>query len=159
MRSDAKQHGVALSHAEECEMLNAERGKEPGMNNRSKGSKVSRISEAEWEVLSVLWSKAPRTANEVVEALADLTDWKPNTIKTLLTRLVKKNVVGFREEKRVYSYFPLVGREECLRAENRFFLERVYGGALKPMLVSFLKDETLTAEEIEELKRLLDRRD
>ena len=129
------------------------------MSKQPGGREVSRISEAEWEVLKVLWSHAPRTANEVVEALAGSTDWKPNTIKTLLTRLVKKNVVGFREEKRVYSYFPLLSQEECVRAENRSFLRRVYGGALKPMLVSFLKDEKLTPEEIEELRRLLDGRE
>lgn len=56
---------------------------------------IPKISEAEWEVLRVLWEKETCTASEVVEVLADNTNWKPTTIKTLLARLVKKNAVGF----------------------------------------------------------------
>ncbi len=119
---------------------------------------IPKISEAEWEVLRVLWEKETCTANEVIEALADKTDWKPTTIKTLLARLVKKKAVGFREVDRAYSYYPLVTQSECIKVENRSFLQRVYGGALKPMLAQFIRDENLTTEDIEELKRLLDER-
>lgn len=119
---------------------------------------IPKISEAEWEVLRVLWEKETCTASEVVEVLADNTNWKPTTIKTLLARLVKKNAVGFREVDRTYSYFPLITQTECIKVENRSFLQRVYGGALKPMLVQFIRDEKLTADDIEELKRLLDER-
>lgn len=119
---------------------------------------IPKISEAEWEVLRVLWDKAPCTAGEVIEALADNTNWKPTTVKTLLARLVKKKAVGFREVERTYSYFPLLTQAECIRVENQSFLQRVYGGALKPMLVQFIRDEKLTADDIDELKRLLDER-
>ena len=119
---------------------------------------IPKISEAEWEVLRVLWRKETCSASEVIEALAKNTNWKPTTIKTLLARLVKKNAVGFREVDHTYSYFPLVTQSECIKVENRSFLQRVYGGALKPMLVQFIRDEKLTADDIEELKRLLDKR-
>ncbi|MDT3698693.1 MAG: BlaI/MecI/CopY family transcriptional regulator [Thermincola sp.] len=119
---------------------------------------IPKISEAEWEVLRVLWDKAPCTAGEVIETLADNTNWKPTTVKTLLARLVKKKAVGFREVERTYSYFPLLTQTECIRVENHSFLQRVYGGALKPMLVQFIRDEKLTADDIDELKRLLDER-
>ena len=117
---------------------------------------IPRISEAEWEVMRVLWSKSPLTANQIIEALAESRQWKPNTVRTLISRLVKKKVIGFQDVNRIYYYHPLVSQEECLKVENRSFLARVYGGALKPMLVSFLQDEELSAQEIEELKRLLD---
>ncbi len=119
---------------------------------------IPKISEAEWEVLRVLWEKETCTASEVIEALANNTDWKPTTVKTLLARLVKKKAIGFREIDRTYSYFPLITQSECRKVENRSFLQRVYGGALKPMLVQFIRDEKLTANDIEELKRLLDER-
>jgi len=119
---------------------------------------IPKISEAEWEVLRVLWEKETCTASEVIEVLANNTNWKPTTVKTLLARLVKKNAVGFREVDRTYSYFPLITQTECIKVENRSFLQRVYGGALKPMLVQFIRDEKLTADDIEELKRLLDER-
>lgn len=119
-------------------------------------NKVPRISEAEWEVMRVFWSRQPAlTALEVVDLLGR-NDWKPTTVKTLISRLVKKRALGFRESGRVYYYYPLVTREECVRAESHSFLERVYGGALQPMLVNFIRDGRLTEEELADLKRLLE---
>ena len=114
------------------------------------------IAEAEWQVMKVLWASAPQTGNEVVEALADSTSWSPKTIKTLLNRLVKKKALGFEKQGRSYSYYPLVGEEDCARAETRNFLKRVYGGALQPMLSPFLENESLSPEELDELRRILD---
>jgi BlaI family penicillinase repressor len=106
--------------------------------------------------MKIIWSKEyPCTANEVYASLENNTDWKPNTVKTLITRLVKKQALGFREEQRVYYYYPLISEEECVRAETHSFVNRVFGGAVKPLLVNFLQEEDLTPEDIEELKRLL----
>ncbi len=120
------------------------------------GSGVPRISDAEWEVMKVLWARAPQTANEVVETLEPVTRWNPRTIRTLLNRLLKKKALGFRQEGRRYLYFPRVEEAACVRAESRSFLQRVYGGALQPMLAAFLEEEKLSREEIAELKRILD---
>jgi BlaI family transcriptional regulator, penicillinase repressor len=119
---------------------------------------VPRISDAEWEVMRVFWAKSPATANDVIESLGDKTDWKPATIKSLISRLAKKNAIGFNQDGKTYIYFPLVSEEECLNAESQSFLQRLYGGALKPMFVSFLKQERLTLDEVEELKKILDER-
>ena len=117
------------------------------------------ISDAEWEVMKICWWKAtPCTANEIVKALEQSTDWKPNTIKTLIGRLVKKGVLSYKEEGRFYRYYALVTEEECIKVESKSFLTRVFGGALKPMLVTFLKEEKLSQADIEELKQLLEER-
>lgn len=116
---------------------------------------VPRISESEWQVMKVLWTRAPRTAGEVVEALSE-THWKPKTIKTLLNRLVRKKAVDFERDGRSYRYYPLVAERDCVRAESRSFLQRVYGGALMPMLAAFLEDQRLTEDQIADLKRILD---
>ena len=119
----------------------------------------SNISDAEWEVMRICWSmNVPFTANEIVETLKEYNDWKPNTIKTLIGRLVKKGVLGYKEDGRNYLYYPLMAEKECIKAESESFLNRVFGGALKPMLVTFLQEEKLSHEEIEELKRILDER-
>ncbi|SFL57680.1 BlaI family transcriptional regulator, penicillinase repressor [Paenibacillus sp. 1_12] len=119
-------------------------------------SNIPRISDSEWEIMRIIWTKSPCTANDVIELLNDNTNWKPNTVKTFISRLVKKNVVSFKEDGRSYYYYPLVSEQECLKAESQSFLKRIYGGALKPMLVNFIReDETLSPEDIAELKRLL----
>ena len=120
---------------------------------------MPRISESEWSVMQVLWEAGEATANQVVERLSDSTTWKPNTVKTLINRLVKKKAVAFEKKGREYLYRPLVSEEECKRAESRSFLERVYGGATKPMLAAFLETEKLSADEISELKRILDEKE
>lgn len=116
------------------------------------------ISNAEWLVMKVIWARSSATAVEVVEALKGETSWKPKTIMTLLNRLAKKGVLRFEKEGRAYRYYPVVGEAETIRAESRSFVERVYGGALTPMLASFLEEAELSQEEIDDLKRLLDRR-
>jgi len=120
---------------------------------------MPQISEAEWLVMKVLWEHAPRTANEVAEVLDAYTDWKPKTIKTLLSRLVQKKALGFERAGKAYLYRPLVSEEACARVRRRTLLRRVYDGALTPMIAAFIEDEDLTAEDIAELRKLLDRKE
>jgi BlaI family transcriptional regulator, penicillinase repressor len=116
------------------------------------------ISDTEWLVMQVVWRRSPITATEVIEELAPRTTWKPKTVMTLLNRLVKKGNLAFHKKGRAYHYYPLRDQAHCVRAESRSFVQRVYGGALKPMLASFLEDADLSREDVEELKRILDRR-
>ena len=62
---------------------------------------LPRISDSEWSVMRVLWSRGAATANEVVEELAGETHWKPRTVKTLITRLMRKGAVKFSKEGRI----------------------------------------------------------
>jgi BlaI family transcriptional regulator, penicillinase repressor len=119
-----------------------------------------RISETEWEVMKVVWAHAPCTAGQIIELLtqADST-WHPKTVKAFLNRLVKKRVLGFRMEGRAYLYRPLVRESQCVAAASQSFLERVFGGSLKPMLAHFVERKKLSAGEIRELKELLENRE
>jgi BlaI family penicillinase repressor len=118
--------------------------------------KTPRISEAEWEVMKVLWKKSPKTANEVVKVLSKKTSWKRETIRTLINRLVQKKAVGFEKKGRQYNYFPLATEAECIKEETRSFLKRVHGGSIEPMLTSFVEEEKLSADKIARLRRILD---
>jgi BlaI family transcriptional regulator, penicillinase repressor len=121
-------------------------------------AKIPRISEAEWQVMDVLWQRSPQTANEVVEALARRVDWEPATIKTMLNRLVKKGALKFKTEGKRYLYAPAVTRDACVRTEGRSFLDRVFGGAAGPLIAHFVEDANLSKDEITELRRMLDRK-
>jgi BlaI family penicillinase repressor len=117
---------------------------------------AKRISDAEWEVLQVLWDCGEAGANEIVSRLRLATDWKPTTIKTLLSRLVKKEVVGYQPQPQGYVYFPLVSESECAARERRSLLEKVYRGDRRSMLTAFLAEERLSEDDIEALRQLLD---
>ena len=117
-----------------------------------------RISEAEWQVMDVLWQRSPQTANDVVAALARSVEWEPATIKTMLNRLVKKGALKFKTEGKRYLYAPAVTRDACVRTEGRSFLDRVFGGAAGPLIAHFVEDAKLSKDEIAELRRMLDRK-
>lgn len=117
---------------------------------------IPRISESEWAVMKVIWDDNPITSNNIVEALSGSTDWKPKTIKTLLTRLVKKGAVGYEDKRREYNYYPLIEESVLVKKESLSFLKRVFGGALKPMIATMVEGEKLSKEEIDELKSLFE---
>ena len=121
-------------------------------------SKLPTISEAEYEVMKIVWASAPISTNEVVERLVDTTTWTPKTIQSLLGRLVKKGVLAYEKNGRVFVYTPLVKEEEYLEKESNTFLKKFYNGALSSMVVNFLKQDKLSKDDIQELKQILEER-
>jgi BlaI family penicillinase repressor len=119
---------------------------------------IPKISDSEWQIMKLLWQKAPQKSSEIIERLQGKVDWNAKTIKTLLNRLVNKKAINYEKEGRAYLYFPIVKKEECQKAERHTFLHKVYNGAFKPMFAAFLEEENLSDEEIEELKKLLEKK-
>ena len=121
-------------------------------------NEIPKISDSEWEIMKCIWANYPITTNEIIDQLFERTQWKPTTVKTMLSRLVKKQVIDYKKVNRTFEYFPLVAEEECMRAESKSFLSKVYSGALNTMLASFIEEEELSDEDIDELKRMLDKK-
>jgi len=117
-----------------------------------------RISDAEWQVMRVLWRKSPLTAKEMIEILSKKATWKPETIRTLINRLAKKEAIGFEKKGRRHYFFPLLCKEECIKAEADSFVARAGTTMLKPILAAFIEKEKLSDKEIEELQRILDKK-
>ncbi|AFM41691.1 putative transcriptional regulator [Desulfosporosinus acidiphilus SJ4] len=117
-----------------------------------------KISDAEWLVMRVLWQESPLTASLVIEQLKSNTRWSPKTIQTLITRLVKKRALGVNKVLGLNHYYPLISEEECMREETNSFLQKVYGGSLQLLLANFVKNESLSEKDIQELKNLLDKK-
>jgi BlaI family penicillinase repressor len=117
-----------------------------------------KISPAEWEVLNVVWDRAPITAPEVYQSLANEQDWHQKTVNTFLTRLVEKGILHARREGKANVYSPLLTREECVSEESATFLQRVFRGALAPMMLHFVENAELSDEDIAELQKALKQR-
>lgn len=112
---------------------------------------TTRISDAEWKVMQVVWEKHPITAAEILAALSGDVPWKDRTVKTLINRLLNKGVLGYEKQGKAYIYHPLVSREASIGWETQGFLDRVFGGSLKPMLAHFVDQEALSKEDVREL--------
>src|ERR1041385_3146282 len=96
------------------------------------------ISSAEWKIMRVLWDKAPQPAYDIIQALEKTGSWHPNTIKTLLNRLVKKKALTVQKYKNLFLYSPALKEADCVRAESQSFLKRFFGGDVRPLLNHFL---------------------
>jgi BlaI family penicillinase repressor len=125
---------------------------------RKKRVESPKISDAEWVLMRVIWNREKATANEVVEALDGQQDWKPKTIHTLLRRLTDKGALGFEKVGREYVFHPLIERAQAEQAQSQSFVHRVFEGETVPFLSRFLEAEELSADEIVELKKILNRK-
>jgi BlaI family transcriptional regulator, penicillinase repressor len=114
------------------------------------------ISDAEWQVMNVVWEGQPLTAQEIVLALADDADWAPATIKTMLHRLVKKGVLTYEAQGNWYVYRSRVKQSDCVKQASRSFLERVFAGEPAPLLAHFLRSAKLSTDEVAQLRKLLE---
>lgn len=114
-----------------------------------------RISDAEHAVMEVLWEESPLTAQEVVERVAPERDWSANTVKTLLGRLLAKQIIAHEAEGRRYLYRPLVARGDYVAGESRKLMDRLFGGRLTPLVAHLAERDALTADDIAEIEALL----
>ena len=116
---------------------------------------LPQISEAEFEVMKVVWKYAPINTNEITEKLTQTTNWSPKTIQTLINRLVSKKALTYEKQSRVFVYTPLVKEDEYIRRESNTFLNRFYDGNIISMLASYIEDDKLSEAEIDTLRSLL----
>ena len=117
---------------------------------------VPPITDAEWELMNVLWDAAgPLTAADVVARLAGGRRRSPRTVKALLNRLLTKGALAYDAQGNRYLYRPAVDRDRCVRAAGRSFLSTVFGGSAGPMLAHFVTHAHLSDAEVEHLQRLL----
>lgn len=115
-----------------------------------------RISEAEWQIMKVLWKNSPLTANEIVDFFAEINNWSHKTIRTIINRLVKKGTISYSKIGREYQYYPVDSESQCVKSETWSFIQRIYGGTLSPVILNIIDNfDIFTPQEIEELKKII----
>lgn len=113
------------------------------------------ISAAESKVMEALWRNQPLSADEIVDEVAAANGWSAATVKTLLSRLLSKKAVSREKADRLYVYRPLLSRADHMSAEGRDLIDRLFGGRVSSLVLHFSKRDELSAEDVEELKRLI----
>lgn len=117
---------------------------------------VPQISDAELEVMKILWELGEARSSLVVERLSQTTEWKAKTIQTLITRLTAKGAIKAEKTGKAYVYSPLVSENDYRAYANDSFLQKIYNGSINLMLASFVKENKISKADIERLKKLLD---
>ena len=120
-------------------------------------AQIPRISETEWEIMRIVWAKAPVTAADIIAELTRLDPtWHPVTAKTLLNRLVRKGALGYDQQGRAYLYRALVDERTCVNAVSSSFLDRVFGGSLSTMVAHFVENRKLSTKQVKDLRKAID---
>ena len=117
------------------------------------------ISEAESQVMEVLWQRHPQSAEEVVAAVQQTQEWQEPTIKTLLNRLLNKGAISAERDGRRYLYSPLLQREDWLLEQSSSLLERLFDGRVAPLVAHFSQHRRLSQKDVAELRRLIEELD
>jgi len=113
------------------------------------------ITAAESRVMEALWSAGPLTPDEIVQAVSGAQNWGPATVKTLITRLLRKKALVSEREGGRTRYRPLVSRAEFLQSESQSLLDRLFDGQLAPLVAHYAKHRPLSADEVARLKQLI----
>jgi BlaI family transcriptional regulator, penicillinase repressor len=120
---------------------------------------IPNISDTEWVVMKVIWAHSECSASQIIDELTGVTKWKPKTVKSLISRLVKKKAIGFKAEDRSYVYYPLVAEEECVKVESQSFLDKVFGGEINVAIANFIEGKKMSKQQIEQLRKMLDEKE
>ena len=110
---------------------------------------MKKISDAELEVMKILWERGVVTSPEIIEILSQKNAWEKTTIKTLLSRLVKKECVKQKKQKgQLDQYSPIITENEYKKSENENFITKLYQGSVKNMLLNFVEEKQISKEAI-----------
>lgn len=116
---------------------------------------IPQISDAEYEVMKVIWKYSPINTNDVTDRLSACTLWSPKTIHTLLNRLVKKKAITYYKEGRVFVYTPLITQEEYLQGKSDVFVQQYFDGSLSALMTNYIDSHEFSQEQLTSLRDLL----
>jgi BlaI family transcriptional regulator, penicillinase repressor len=108
-------------------------------------------------IMQVLWKKRRATAREITAALNESQPVAHSTVQTLLRGLEDKGSLAHEELGRTFVFFPLVEEQKYRRKATRDLLDRVFGGSVSSLVTHLLKNERISAAELAEIRRLIDR--
>ncbi|GGC88707.1 CopY/TcrY family copper transport repressor [Enterococcus wangshanyuanii] len=117
--------------------------------------KTSAITDAEWEIMRVVWTKEETTSKEVTEILNEKTEWKSTTVKTLLSRLVEKEMLGTKRNGNKFTYFPLVEERRSIEVLSEDLLRKICSKKVGKVLESIITNSTLSFSDLDQLESLL----
>ena len=114
------------------------------------------ISEAELEIMKVLWkAEKPITSIEIGEKV-EKHGWKKTTIATFLTRLCEKGAINAEKQGKLYYYTPLILEADYRKTKTESLIKSLYNGSAKELAASLFSDGNLSPEDIAELRSVFD---
>jgi BlaI family penicillinase repressor len=115
-----------------------------------------KLFESEAKVMEIIWEKNPISAKEISLIAAETIGWNKNTTYTVIKKLEAKGFI--QREDPGFICTPLISQNQMQKTEAASLLKKVFGGSRKALFSALLEDESLSDEEIDELRKLIDNR-
>lgn len=115
------------------------------------------ISDAELQLLQLLWDESPLGAAELAERVPESRGWSLATVKTLLSRLMAKGAIEAESEGRRFLYRPAIGRETVASRQAGRLVDRLFGGRVSPLVAQLAEQRPIDADDLAELEALIKR--
>ncbi len=116
------------------------------------------LSNAEWQVMRILWMKGSLTSTEIIAYLSDRFDWSPSTVKTLLRRLVEKKALTQETSGRAFLYSPAISQAESTRLVGQEVLDRVCAKSVSQVLAEIIERADLTKADMAIIAQAMDKK-
>ena len=116
------------------------------------------ITDAEWEVMRVVWANDRVTSKKVISILNEIMDWKQATIKTILGRLVGKSVLNAEQEGRKFIYTANIEEKEAVRDYTDDIFNRICRKKVGNAIGSIIEDHVLSFDDIKRLEEILEKK-
>ena len=120
---------------------------------------IKSLPDSELKVMQIVWrNHSPMSTGEILAQLKDEVDWKLSTLQVILSRLTEKEFLKNSKNGRINYYTPIVDYSKYTRNETKNFIKKMYDNSSKKLIASLIEgDSSLTDEDIEELKNMLNR--
>lgn len=105
--------------------------------------------------MKIVWERKSATVRDVYEALRERRRVAYTTVMTMMNILEQKGHLKKRKAERAYLYQPARSRDRVVKGMVREFLNRVFNGSARPLLVHLVEDRRLTDEDLREIERLI----
>ena len=121
-------------------------------------TKQYQLTEAEWDIIQVVWEQEPCAAPAVQEELVARKKWTYSTVKTLMDRMVAKGLLTTERIRNLILYRAAISQQEAQRGELMRTVKRAFGGAFTPMMQFMLESDALSRKELDELQNMIQKK-
>ena len=117
---------------------------------------TSVLFDSELKIMDLIWENEPISAKEISLLAEERIGWNKNTTYTIIKKLVAKGVIERKDPGFICT--ARISRDSVGRAETKTLIDKVFGGSKKALFSALLEDETLSREELDELRAMIEQR-
>ena len=119
-----------------------------------------KLSSSEIYIMNIIWEKGEATSFDILDRIKITKRLSENTVRTLLARMVKKGAISIKEKIiKTYTYMPQINKDEFQIEKSKEFLDDIYNGDIKSMLLNYLKLNKIQAEDLEDILKIIKDKD